>query len=599
MRIDQIEIQNFKNISHATITPGQITAFVGKNGAGKTSWIEAFRYLLTGEAPENPIRDGQAQAIVAGFIKPIGLLTRKITSKGTSVKLNAVTTSSKSVNELMEDTFKVTPITAKVITSSKLLMSMKAGELSEFLVNSGTIPVSIDLAKLKSLCSLSKEAENELDMVLPEAPASIGLQDLNDAYAFFYSTRTTLKQTLAAEKARSVYSGEFPKMNAGAIEKRQAEIAAIEARAKARQSQIDAYRNACSKRQSVSAEMEQIAQKIKSITAKAPDSNASEQIRTQMQEAQDGINSRNGTLSVLQKNLETLKKTLNALSTSFCPLSDKLICKTDKSEVKEEITEAVRVTEGQIKGIERELNTLKARVALLEIKQKQLRDEEAAYQQKMMLYQKYNFLKDHLPEIPEKPDTPESHAEFIAEKEELNRQKALIVKMEQAHESEKRANEIARRIEVLEELIDTLNPKKGIREKVVECALSPLIAHCNAKSKKLRSGFSINMEVNNGVHLQYQTSPTMQYIDFASASAGEQLFIAFLILDMLNALTGYRILLLDDLDKLDIGAFDSILQLLTSEEVLKDYDHILLGTVSHEQTLAKLRSNKKIEVIEL
>lgn len=599
MRIDQIKIQDFKNISNSTFCPGQITAFVGSNGAGKTSWMEAFRYLLTGEAPENPIQDGKTQAVVEGDIKPIGSLVRKITEKGTSVRLNGSSTTAKSVNELMEDAFKVKPMTAKVMTSSKLLMSMKAGELSEFLVNSGTIPVSIDLTKLKSLCAVSKEAETELEMVLPEAPAPIGLEDLNEAYAFFFTARTTLKQTLAAEKARAAYTGEMPAMNAAAIEKRLNEILAQEARVKAQQSQVDAYRAACVKRQKANEEMVKLAQKIKEITAKAPEPGAKEQLEKQMQEVQDRINSRSSTLLVLKKNVETLEKTLKALDTPYCPLSDKLICKTDKSAVKEEISETVRAAQEEIAAIERELSELKTRVALLEAKQKQLKEEETAYQQKVMLYQKYTFLKDHLPDVPEKPAEPESPAKYAKEKEELNRQKALIVKMEQAHESELKVKEVSNRLEVIEQLLDVLNPKKGIREKVVECALAPLVAFCNAKSEKLRSGFALNIAINNGVHLQYRTNPSMQFIDVASASAGEQLFVAFLILDMLNELTGYRVLMMDDLDKLDAEAFESMIKLLTSEEVLKSYDHILLGAVNHAQVVNTLKSHKEIAVIEL
>lgn len=403
MRIDQIKIQDFKNISTSTFCPGQITAFVGSNGAGKTSWMEAFRYLLTGEAPENPIQDGKTQAVVEGDIKPIGSLVRKITEKGTSVRLNGSSTTAKSVNELMEDAFKVKPMTAKVMTSSKLLMSMKAGELSEFLVNSGTIPVSIDLTKLKSLCAVSKEAETELEMVLPEAPAPIGLENLNEAYAFFFTARTTLKQTLAAEKARAAYTGEMPAMNAAAIEKRLNEILAQEARVKAQQSQVDAYRAACVKRQKANEEMVKLAQKIKEITAKAPEPGAKEQLEKQIQEVQDRINSRSSTLLVLKKNVETLEKTLKALDTPYCPLSDKLVCKTDKSAVKEEIAETVRAAQEEIAAIERELSELKTRAALLEAKQKQLKEEETAYQQKVMLYQKYTFLKDHLPDVPENP----------------------------------------------------------------------------------------------------------------------------------------------------------------------------------------------------
>ena len=152
---------------------------------------------------------------------------------------------------------------------------------------------------------------------------------------------------------------------------------------------------------------------------------------------------------------------------------------------------------------------------------------------------------------------------------------------------------------MIEQLLDVLNPKKGIREKVVECALAPLVAFCNAKSEKLRSGFALNIAINNGAHLQYRTNPSMQFIDVASASAGEQLFVAFLILDMLNELTGYRVLMMDDLDKLDAEAFESMIKLLTSEEVLKSYDHILLGAVNHAQAVNTLKSHKEIAVIEL
>ena len=51
MRIDQIKIQDFKNISNSTFCPAKSLLLLAATGAGKTSWMEAFRYLLTGEAP--------------------------------------------------------------------------------------------------------------------------------------------------------------------------------------------------------------------------------------------------------------------------------------------------------------------------------------------------------------------------------------------------------------------------------------------------------------------------------------------------------------------------------------------------------------------
>ena len=67
MQITKLFIKNFKGIDEKTVnfSEGEITALFGPNGLGKSSFIEALRFGLTGATPQNPIRDGADYAMVS------------------------------------------------------------------------------------------------------------------------------------------------------------------------------------------------------------------------------------------------------------------------------------------------------------------------------------------------------------------------------------------------------------------------------------------------------------------------------------------------------------------------------------------------------
>ena len=52
--ITKIELTNFKSHAHTVIEPGRVTALVGPNGCGKTSFLQAVNCFLRVEAGENP-----------------------------------------------------------------------------------------------------------------------------------------------------------------------------------------------------------------------------------------------------------------------------------------------------------------------------------------------------------------------------------------------------------------------------------------------------------------------------------------------------------------------------------------------------------------
>ena len=59
-------------------------------------------------------------------------------------------------------------------------------------------------------------------------------------------------------------------------------------------------------------------------------------------------------------------------------------------------------------------------------------------------------------------------------------------------------------------------------------------------------------------------------------------------MDVLNKLTGFDILILDNLDSLDTNAFSKMLSLVSSPEFLARYDHIILAGVDHPDLVEEI-----------
>lgn len=89
MRLVELQAENFKRLVAVRIKPtGPLTPIVGRNGAGKTSILDAIEAALggAGSAPDMPIRTGQTSARIVLNLDSL-TVTRRFTPKGSTVDI--------------------------------------------------------------------------------------------------------------------------------------------------------------------------------------------------------------------------------------------------------------------------------------------------------------------------------------------------------------------------------------------------------------------------------------------------------------------------------------------------------------------------------
>ena len=64
----------------------------------------------------------------------------------------------------------------------------------------------------------------------------------------------------------------------------------------------------------------------------------------------------------------------------------------------------------------------------------------------------------------------------------------------------------------------------------------------------------------------------------------------FMIMDMLNALSGTKILFIDELSVMDAENFNCLLDVITKYS--SEYDHVIFAAVDHKETVAAVKKHK-------
>ncbi|MBQ3570703.1 MAG: AAA family ATPase [Methanocorpusculum sp.] len=584
MKISRVHLQHFKGITEAEVEPAKVNILVGANGMGKTSFLEGIRYGITGKGTEDMINVASCDGSVLVDIDGLGTLERQFRYDKTKVKVCGKTTTAKAAMETLINLLGCSSTTMNMMFSSELVEQMMGTDLAQYLLNEGFLKNDMDIDKLLALCSLSPEAEAELRMMLPAAPAAISLEDIQEAYDFYFAVRTDKKKALAEAEAVAKYNGIIPTRTAKDIQQEQAAVAERIGKLSAER---DGYVNLkCAYDNHVS-NMEALEKKLAAFNGvKAPSKSERELVDEKLRAANELLRETESGIRIAQQDIAGMTKILNALEKPVCPISEKLVCATDKTSVKSELEAIIADKKALVVAGEKKMRELDGVIREQEEKRKALEKQMSDYNAKLVYFEQYEKEKKVTISVPVQPDGKElGRLREVARA--LQNELDTALKYARAQDAERRCMGLRSAVDIHNELVAQLSPKGGVRQKVLEYHVHPLQEYCNDKMTSVLPKYKMVLDCSNGFRLRFATA-TGEMITYKALSKGEQLRAAYILMSMFNALNQFRILMLDNLDGLDEDSCIQLLQLIARD--IDDYDHVFLCSANESLSRAAAAS---------
>lgn len=587
MKIKDIIIKDFKCIDTCSVAPQKINAIIGPNGKGKSSLLEAIKASISGKAPASHIRAGTSKAMLSIDIDGLGEIERVWeVGKASKTKLNKRTATQAAVAKAISENFGFTPTTTEIMSSADAVENLFGENFAKYLLK--FLKNDMDIDKLCALCELSPAAEAELRMMLPCAPEVITLEDVEEAHDAYRASRTDVSRSLATLQKKAEFNEAIPSRTSSELQEL---LRKTSEKIGAATTAVSAYEAAIAADKSQKAQITAIKKALGEVaSAKNPSAAEIENLKLAIQQTKDLQKVVLESKAENQSHASYYRKVLDTLNDPVCPISKKLICTTDKTAVKAEIEMQIKRCEASIEEAEVKyadstvvLNTLEARQATIVQRQE-------AYKRKIMLLSQLEKAEKLTITIPEVPDS-KIITTLRSTYESLSREYKAAVRYEEAMDAKKKAEIAEKAVETYSELVTLLSPKGGARQKILEHNIAPLEAYCNDKAKKVLPRYAVKLDISNGFRMVFSDSAG-NIIPYEGISSGERIRALYILVDMLNALNQFRILILDNLDGLDKESFCELLNVIEENE--DDYDHIFLAFIDHADFVAEIKKRPAI-----
>lgn len=587
MEITRLTAGNVHGLTNISINPEKLNFITGPSGSGKSSIMEAIRYAISGKTSEDHVKVGGAKAVVLADIPRIGVIERLVTNEGkTKVKLNGKTTTAKSIAEQFSAVYGFTLTDAGLLMSSDVLEHALGKDLAEYLLNGGFIKNDMPFSRLLALNPLDPEIADELDKSMfshetisttTRETRNVTLESIEDVYQQYRGSRPTLKKMYADEAAQSKYEDIVPTKTAAAL---QAEIVELQTKIAVERRKVQEYPKALKEAAALAESLKESEADLAALAAAKPVTERERKIANDNRmNATKALDEARLAIQAAQQDVKNLRRTLDLLATSKCPISNQLVCTTDKTTVRFEIEDAIQLKLDSIDMLEARLSDYQKNLDEARRICDDLVKQESEYKMRLNLAKRVESLRNMSITVPEKPDSTVL-AGLEATLERLRAEYNLAVQYERAAEHKRRADALAHRLEIAETMVRELAPNGGVRRMVLSHSIGPMEDVCNESMKFVLPKYKLRFDVDDNFNIKLENAAG-QAISYDSLSSGEQLRVVFVIMLMLNQVNQVRILMLDNLNDLDINAFQDFLKMLESVDP-SYYDHIFLSGIDHE-----------------
>ena len=602
MKIDKLTINNLYGIkgTKEIDMSAPVLALWGENGAGKTSVVESVRFAITGAGKVNVLHAGETDGFVEMSFGDHSI-RRLVSFNQGKYKLQTFIdgrkVAGKAAEQFLSEQFQTKVSDIKLLTSKNLTTSLEdgAGDLLMSYMDNSTpreTVIKMVLSHNPDNKYLTEEAVREYGTnILPEeitygVLAAI-LKNERDVRRLTKKEGDNLNAKLRSMDASgAAYDEKELQLE---LEKLQSQQALEKAnRETARQYELikEKRKKTLLTIEDLKAKKSQLEELIKKLTDNRPDfptertGEVKESLAEEIKKLQSEQQTSEKELAVADSDLAWIQSITDKLKTGGCPFSsDKLqiTCSTDMSPVFDQLQakreSAENAKQKLTQKIEKIKDTLeKKNVYMLELTE---------YQEKSVavkdLNRRIEELESALPKEPEKVKT--SSEDFTKQIRDVQNKLFLANKYKEILAIKKEIIELAKKWYLSDAFIRILSDDGPVVSLMVEEYRTLLTDAANNISDI--TGIYVRFTTDKGIDMQFCTKGT-EYRPYTSLSAGEQVLAYITVTDMLSRLSGYTLLVIDDMDKLDNKNLECVVKLLT--ENTTDYENIIIAGVNHDGT---------------
>lgn len=551
MKIQKIVIENFKGIKFTTFMPKEEPTWLfDKNGSGKTSFLEALRYGLTGKMPKDILYHGADEGFVTIlFNDPDNTtVTRYFYSgaKPNKVKVNSKTCTAKEAQKIICEIMNASDEKLDVLTSNEVFQELIKGDLGKFLLSFITEPMTIE--KLYDICEFTDDEKAKIadDKLLPK---KFDVSITDSVYQVLFAERASFKKQVASLQAKYDFEEPLPEpkyKSEADIKKAEDEYIKLSGEAAFEKEKLDAYNKALTEYNSRKARQETLKRKLDELVAKLEVETTESDVDNVNKTLNDAVTMKHNFETIIASNkviVNNQKKILDALDSDKCPISSCLICKTDKTKAKADVEESISAAQSAVdtasEGVTKESEIIKEANNRLSYLRTQLN-----------ITNEIKALKCRISDIDvgEEPSKPaivtisgdwklfpvykkeyEEYYDFVSANELLG----VLIK----------------KTAIVDGLVKKFSPKGDVETAIMKhyCDLFDTEAEMIANA----FDYQVKFRPENGVKLSIVPAGKTAEVDFTSLSTGEKLIVSIIIYVVLNNLMGTDIIILDDFNDLD------------------------------------------------
>ncbi len=572
----KIVVTNFRGIISQTVDLDKINVITAPNGSGKSSFIDAINWFVTGKISDTDIRYGQKEASVEVEFDSGTILKRirkvgKGSCTGNGNKITDIV-----FCEMLKNELKCSLDTATALCGTDFLAGLNKKDFAGFLLK--ILPITIRHESFKGIIEetlgkkLLSDEENYIFSYLTKDVYT--LADITEIYNKMFAERKARKTNLADLKPKAEFdTTTLPQETKEQLEKALADIALKEATAKDYKNRLDNYTRSVNDYNRVIERKKQIDEELLKYKDVVKPTADIQQLEAEKKQFLDAIAKQTAQIEHNKEKIKELAATYRNLENPICPLT-KECCKVDMTPYKEKIGAQGKEGEAIIKKCNEFINRCLEQVAMRDSAIKEFNDNNLLWTKKEALMNELQNLV--VPTLPEKPVEIKIE-DLTAQKDELNHKMKFYTSYETSKEYAKQMIEVNREVEILEKAVNLFDVK-GIRSTLLKKGLKPVEALINKSASAIRPGFKITLVGDSGLDINIYPDGNIP-VPIEKVSSGEFILVAYLIMGAIHDITGASFLIIDDMDRLDKNNALGFMKLLEADT---RFTNVIIAGVDHE-----------------